>query len=320
MRVWHGLAETEGRFGPCALSIGNFDGVHAGHRFLLDRLVQIARAGGWISSVLTFDPHPAKVVAPARAPRRLSTPDERCRWIAEAGIEQVLVLPFDRAFSFLTAEEFVRRVLVANLNTRAVLVGDNFRFGHRQAGDVATLRELGGRLGFLVEPMAALKMRGRVVSSSEIRRQIERGRLALAARLLGRPYALEGEVVKGLGIGSRKTVPTLNLGTHAEMLPASGVYVTRTTDLENGRRWPSVTNVGFRPTFGGDSLSIETFLLEGPGEAPPSRIRVEFLFRLRGERRFPSAEALKAQILKDVGRSKAYFRRRARWAEKPRPV
>jgi len=301
-------------FGPSGLTIGNFDGVHAGHREILRRVVALAGERGWKPSVLTFDPHPARIVAPDRAPKLLTTPEERVRLMREEGIEQVLILPFTRELAGFSPERFVRDIVVERLEARAVLVGDNFRFGHEHAGDTRLLAELGQRFAFQVEAIPAIRMRGRVVSSSEVRRLIEAGRVALAGRLLGRPYALQGEVVSGQGIGSKQTVPTLNLAPAAEVLPARGVYVTRTTDAASRRRWNSVTNIGTRPTFGGDSVTIETFLLDPLEGDSPRAIRVEFLRRLREERRFEDAAALKRQILRDVERAQAYFRRVSRSA------
>ena len=308
------------RFGPSALTIGNFDGVHAGHREILRRVVALARERGWKPAVLTFDPHPARIVAPERAPRLLTTPEERSRLMREEGIEQVLILPFTRELAGFSPERFVREIVVERLEARAVLVGDNFRFGHLHAGDTRLLAELGLRYEFLVEAVPAIRMRGRVVSSSEVRRLIEAGSVALAGRLLGRPYTLEGEVVAGQGIGSKQTVPTLNLAATAEVMPARGVYVTRTTDAAGGRRWISVTNIGTRPTFGGDSVTVETFLLDPLEGGSPRAIRVEFLRRLREERRFEDAAALKAQILRDVARAQAYFRRVSRIGGKARDL
>src|SRR4030095_14466996 len=191
---------------------------------------------------------------------------------------------------------------------KAVLVGENFRFGHEHAGDVRLLQELGVRLGFAVEVIPGVKRRRSLFSSSEIGRLIETGKVSRACRLLDRPFALEGEVVHGHGIGAAQTVPTLNLKTVAEVLPGNGVYVTRTEEPD-GRLWPSVTNVGYRPTFGGTEHSIETFLLEPLEGVTPSHIRVEFLRRLRDEKKFDSPEQLKTQILRDVRRARTYFRR-----------
>jgi riboflavin kinase / FMN adenylyltransferase len=314
MRIYRSLDEVPADFGPSALTIGNFDGVHFGHRRILRRLTELAKAHEWKPSVLTFDPHPTKVVAPQRSPLLMTTPEQRAELMREEGIEQVLIVPFTRELAQLSPEEFVRTLLVERLGARAVLVGDNFRFGHRQAGNVEVLKELGRRYGFGTEIVGAVSCRGRVVSSSGIRSLILAGKVNLAARLLLRPYAVEGSVVSGRGVGSKQTVPTLNLATAAEVIPARGVYITRTRDLEGARVWNSVTNIGYRPTFGAsDELSIETFLLEPLAGETPQRIRVEFLRRIRDERQFNSAEELKAQIFRDVRTAQGYFRRARSW-------
>ena len=314
MEVYRSLAEVPANFGPTALTIGNFDGVHYGHRHILKRVVALAREQGWNASVLTFDPHPACVVAPQRAPRLLTTPDRRVELMREEGIDQVLILPFTPDLARWTPEEFSRQLLAARLNARAVLVGANFRFGNQQSGDVSVLAELGRQLGFDTIAIPAVSCRGRIVSSSAIRDAILAGQVALAARLLRHPYGVEGEVVKGHGVGARQTVPTLNLSTHADVIPARGVYITRTAEREAAREWNSITNIGYRPTFTDThELSIETFLLDPLEGETPHRIRVEFLCRVRDERQFESPEALKIQILKDVRAARAYFRRVKAW-------
>lgn len=295
------------------VTIGNFDGVHAAHRAILRRVVAIARGNDWTPTVLTFDPHPTRLVAPDRAPRLLSTPQERSAVMRKEGIERVMILPFTNEIASLSPEEFAKRILVDDLHASAVLVGENFRFGHKAAGDIKTLRMLGERYGFVTEAVAAVRRRGRVVSSSEVRRLVESGKVSLACRLLERPYTLEGEVVRGHGIGARQTVPTLNLRTAAEVLPARGVYITRTADLDSTRQWESITNVGFRPTFEGEELTIETFLLSPFEGHSPACIGVQFLRRVRDEKKFESPEALKTQILRDVDRARTYFRRLALW-------
>ena len=308
MRVARSLEEAA-QFEPVAVTIGNFDGVHAGHQQLLHQVKQAAAQKGLQPAVLTFDPHPASIVAPRRASRLLTTQAERCSVLAREGIEYVLVLPFTRELANWTPEQFVERVLVKALRAGVVVVGDNFRFGHNQAGDVNLLARLGARCGFETRVVPPFQWRGRVVSSSEIRRAVEAGNVSLAGRLLGRPYGVEGAGVPGHGVGAKQTVPTLNLQTHAQVLPLNGVYITRTRDLESARQWKSITNLGYRPTFDGRELSLETFLLDPFDPPAPSRIRVEFLRRVREERKFASPEELKAQILHDVVRAQAYFRR-----------
>jgi riboflavin kinase/FMN adenylyltransferase len=294
-----------------AVTIGAFDGIHLGHRQLFESVQSIAAARGLKPAVLTFDPHPATIVAPERAPKLITTLDERRRLLAGLGMDEVHVVPFTPALSLLTPEQFVRQILIEQLQTKAVIVGANFRFGHQQAGHIDDLERLGAQLDFTVHAAPVLSWRGRKVSSTAIRQAITSGNLSLANRLLGRPYPLRGAVVPGHGIGSKQTVPTLNLDTPAELLPAHGVYITRTRDLDSARTWNSITNIGLRPTFSGDSLTIETFLLDPFDGHTPAHIEVELLRRVREERKFPSPEALKAQIFADVSRAQAYFRRTA---------
>ncbi len=293
-------------FGPSAVAIGVFDGVHAGHQELLRRTIATARELGVKSAVLTFHPHPACVVAPQRAPKLLYSPQERCQLLSEQGIDEVLVLPFNQAVASMPPEEFASGLLRSVFDARAILVGENFRFGCARAGDITTLAEL----GFTTRPLQAVERRGLIVSSSEIRKRVESGEVSLAGRLLGRFYTIGGEIVSGHGIGSKQTVPTLNLRTTAEIVPARGVYITRTTDPDTGRQWQSITNIGVRPTFeNAGGASIETFLLSPFSGDTPKQIRLEFLHRVRDERKFESPEALKSQILKDVRTAQTYFRR-----------
>ncbi|MEZ5352563.1 MAG: bifunctional riboflavin kinase/FAD synthetase [Bryobacteraceae bacterium] len=310
MKLFRTLAEAERGVAlsgePSGVCIGNFDGVHLGHQALIGRLREECAVLGAKPSVLTFDPHPARVLAPERAPRLLSTVEQRLAWMSAAGVEQALVLPFTPEFAAMTPEEFVEGVLVRAAGARVVVVGANFRFGRKQSGDAARLAELGERHGFITRVVEGVYARGRLVSSTEIRKLVESGNVRMAGRLLGRCFAVEGVVVSGAGIGSRQTVPTLNLSTEAEVLPGAGVYVTRATDIGSGAQWASVTNAGVRPTFDGEQFVIETFVLDGLRGEAPRRLRVEFLFRLRDERRFADAASLKAQILRDVVRARRY--------------
>lgn len=314
LRIFRSLAEAAGAFGPSAVTIGNFDGLHIGHRELMRRTVRLARETDSTPSVLTFHPHPKAIVSSIGAPRLLTLPEERCELMAAEGIGQVLILPFDASIAALDPADFFRRILVNALGARALCVGDNFHFGSKQTGGIDVLKKLGADLGVKVEIVDAIVRRGAVVSSSEIRRLINLGNVSRAGRLLERPYSLSGNVVPGEGRGSRETVPTLNLeitslDSAERALPARGVYITRTFDPDSRRRWASITNVGRRPTFAGGHLTIETFLLDSLEPPAPARIRLEFFRRVREERRFPDAKALKAQILTDVTRARAYFRR-----------
>jgi riboflavin kinase / FMN adenylyltransferase len=262
MRVFRSPAQVPADFGPSVVTIGNFDGVHQGHRQIMRRVVELARQKGCVPTVLTFDPHPARVLAPERAPKLLMTIDQRLRAMEQEGIDAVLLIPFSLEFAALTPGQFAEQTLAATMKARMVLVGTDFRFGCKQSGNIETLRELGGRFGFGVEPISGIERKGERISSTGIRSRISRGEVSKACRLLGAPFTLEGNVVRGHGIGSKQTVPTLNLAAENEVLPAVGVYVTRTRDLDTGREWNSITNVGYRPTFGGDALTIETYLLQ----------------------------------------------------------
>jgi riboflavin kinase / FMN adenylyltransferase len=314
-RVFRSLEEVPADFGPSVVTIGNFDGVHAGHRELMRRAGELSREhGSWRPSVLTFDPHPSTLVAPARAPKLLTSMETRLEQMRDVGIRQVFILPFTWDVAHLSPEAFTSRLLVEAMKARAVVVGDNFRFGHKQSGDTARLKELGELHGFRTEVVGSVTRRGRIVSSTEIRMLLGAGNVTLANRLLERPYSLTGSIIGGHGVGRSRTVPTLNLQPPGEVLPAQGVYITRASDADIvSRQWEAVTNVGIRPTFQnhghGHELAIETFLLSPFDGVDPKRIRLEFLRRLREERKFDSPEELKAQILRDVSRAHAFFRR-----------
>lgn len=290
-----------------ALTIGNFDGVHLGHRQLLHRVGECARARGAVPAALTFEPHPIRVLAPARAPQMLSSAAERARLIEQQGIELLVVLPFTEELAHLTPEEFVHGILTGRLRTVLICVGPNFRFGHRQAGDTQRLIELSRREGFAVEVLPAVRVRGRMVSSTEIRQLLAEGRVHMAGRLLGRPFRNSGPIIAGQGVGRRLTVPTLNFAPIEEQLPRAGVYVTRTYLGE--KPCLSVTNVGRKPTFGEHRLTVETHLLNFDGLIHENTMTIEYLHRLRDEIKFQNPEALKLQIQKDARRSLKFFRR-----------
>jgi riboflavin kinase/FMN adenylyltransferase len=291
------------------LAIGNFDGIHLGHQAILRATVERARALNAVSTALTFDPSPRKVLRPETAPLRLSTNAQRMQWFNALGLEAVVVLPFTLDLARLSPAEFIEQILVRDLHVKAVLVGENFRFGHKQAGDVKLLSELGAKHGFAVVIVPPVVYRGEVVSSTIIRREVAEGDVSHAARLLGRPFSLTGEVVSGTGTGRRFTFPTLNLAAEQELLPARGVYVTRTCLEGETRSHRSVTNIGMRPTFNGSSLSVETHLLDAQLATAPKRIEVRFWRRLREEKKFSGPEELRAQIARDIARANKFFSR-----------
>jgi riboflavin kinase / FMN adenylyltransferase len=306
MQVVRDLLELREPLHKSAVTIGNFDGIHLGHRELLGRVVNSARELDATSVVVTFDPHPAQILAPERVPKTLTPFALKARLIEQEDIDLLAVLRFNRELSMLSPAEFVRRILVEKLRAAVVHVGSNFRFGHQRAGDTALLAELGRKSGFRVETLPLIKIRGQQVSSSQIRHSLSEGKVEIAGRMLGRPYAVSGAVVAGEGIGHKKTVPTLNLGPVKQQLPKNGVYITRAR--VSGALHESVTNVGHKPTFGQHRLTVETFLLNFQGEVQALEMEIEFLHRLRDEIKFSDAEALKQQIQQDVKKSLEFFR------------
>jgi riboflavin kinase/FMN adenylyltransferase len=291
------------------LAIGNFDGIHLGHQAILRAVEERAIETGCVATALTFDPSPRRVLKPESAPPRLSTSAQRMDWFGMVGLESAVVMPFTLELARLSPEDFVDQILVRDLQVRAVLVGENFHFGHRQAGDVKLLRQLGMRSGFDVIVIPPVTYRGEIVSSTCIRKAISEGDVSYAARLLGRPFVLTGEVVKGAGIGRKFTFPTLNLKPEQEMLPAQGVYVTRTRIDGESKTRRSVTNVGVRPTFNGSGVTVETHLLNFPDEIAPKRIEVHFWKRHRSEKKFSGPDDLRAQIRKDIANADQFFTR-----------
>jgi riboflavin kinase/FMN adenylyltransferase len=291
------------------VAIGNFDGIHLGHQSILRAAV--ARAGdiNAVPTVLTFDPPPQKILRPESAPLRLSTQNQRLRAFADLHMESAVVLPFTHALSRLTPQEFVDQILVRDLQVRAVFVGENFRFGHKQSGDAALLRQLGVERGFDVVIVPQVVHGSQIVSSTIIRREIAAGDVTRAARLLGRPFVLTGKVIPGTGTGRRFTFPTLNLGPEQELLPARGVYITRTLLERESRSRRSVTNIGVRPTFNGSSVTVESHILEPIPEISPGRIEVEFWKRLREEKKFSGPDELRAQIARDISTARKFFTR-----------
>jgi riboflavin kinase/FMN adenylyltransferase len=310
--VFHTTSEWAARFGASGrraiISIGNFDGLHLGHQKILRGVVDRARDSGAIAAVVTFDPHPVKVLRPAQAPLLLETMQQRLAGFAALSLDAALVLHFDATLAGLPAEDFVRRILVDPVRASAILVGAAFRFGFHQAGDVALLKQMGAQLDFTVEVVEPVICDGQVISSTAIRKAIAEGHVAAAARLLGRPFALTGQVVRGAGRGATVLVPTLNLAPEQELIPASGVYATET--VVDGHLYRSATNIGFRPTFNGTHRSIESHLFEFSRQIIEGPLEVRFWERLREERRFNSPDELLAQIRSDLDHARAYFRLR----------
>jgi riboflavin kinase/FMN adenylyltransferase len=306
--VFRSVQEIPSGFGPSVASIGNFDGVHRGHREILSAVVAEARSLGARAVAITFEPHPEQFLRPADAPRLLTPQPEKLRLLGLTGIDAVLVLPFDATLASLPAREFVRGILVEALGLRSLHEGGNFRFGRRAEAGVKELAQFGAEFGFSVHVHAAVEVRGMEISSSTIRELLAAGDMKRARWMLARPFSVLSTPARGRGIGTRLLVPTVNLAAYDGQLPAFGVYVTRLTVA--GRCFQAVTNVGNRPTFGEASFAIESHILDfEPIELDEQTpVELEFLLRLRGEIEWPSPEALKTQIFKDVARAQRYFR------------
>jgi len=308
MQVFRELEEVPVQMGPTVVSVGNFDGVHVAHQAVVRRMVERAHAIGGKAVVVTFEPHPLRILRPDVAPKLLSPLPVKLQLLEQTGVDAVLVLPFSRDLSLVTAHDFARQVLVDALHAREVHEGYNFHFGHKAQGNVETLAGFGREMGFDVHTYSELMLRGHHVSSTEIRALVAAGRVDRARALLGRPFSILSNPGRGRGYGTRYTVPTVNLARYDELVPANGVYITRVRI--SGECFDAVTNVGVRPTFGPDSFAIESHLLNFHEIELLAQTEVELIFlkRLRDEIKFESVEALREQIGRDVARAQRFFR------------
>jgi len=307
MRIFRAVEEIPTDLGPTVVSVGNFDGVHCGHKQVLKEVVQRARAVGAKAVGVTFDPHPVRILRPDVAPKLITPQPRKEALLAKCGLYALVVIPFTRDFSMTTAAGFARNILAAKLRAVEVHEGENFHFGHKAQGTTGRLAELGREFGFEVKSYPVMMLRGSPVSSSHIRELLASGKVSRARHLLGRVFSITATPGRGRGYGHKYTVPTINLSRYDELAPADGVYITRTrVDQET---FDSVTNIGNRPTFGDDLFAIETHLLGFHPIAVTAQTEVEisFLRWRRPEIKFPSVEALKEQIGKDVRRAQRYF-------------
>jgi riboflavin kinase / FMN adenylyltransferase len=293
---------------PCVLVVGNFDGVHQGHQVVLRESVDHARAIGLAASVLTFHPHPASVVG-GGAPPLLTTLERRVDLMGQLGVERVYVRRFDAAFAAWQPERFARELVAATLQAHLVVIGENFRFGAKRAGDLTLLRDLGGRLGFETRVHAVASDARGPFSSTRAREAVAAADLEEVRKVLGRPHALTGVVVRGDERGRTIGFPTANLGEVPELLPPDGVYAVTVDEVDADARAirtlaMGVTNVGVRPTVGGDRRAVETYLLDFSRDVYGARLRLHLVARLRDETRFASLGELKAQIARDVAEAR----------------
>jgi riboflavin kinase/FMN adenylyltransferase len=307
MRLFHGTDNADIQR-PTVLTLGVFDGLHLGHQLIVRTVVERARETSAIPTVITFDPHPRAVLHPESAPPLLQTLDQKVEGFGVLGIEQTIVVRFDKEFSQIRAEDFLRDVVKDRLHAKEVYLGCGFAFGHDREGNIELLRRVSRELEFFADEVPEVQFRSQRVSSSKVRSLLADGKVNLARRLLGRPYGVEGRVERGAERGAGLGFPTANLHATNRVIPRNGVYVTGS--LIEGQWRRSVTNVGVRPTFAADSEpSVETFVMDWAGDLYGDVVRVRFLYRLRDERKFGSIEELKAQIEKDVARAQSYFER-----------
>jgi riboflavin kinase / FMN adenylyltransferase len=307
MQIFRTLDEVPADFGPALVSVGNFDGVHRAHAHVLGEIVARARATGGKAVAVTFEPHPTRILRPEAGLKLLTPTPEKLRWLEGTGVDAVLLLPFGRDLSLMTPRQFAERILKKKLHALEVNEGFNFRFGHKAAGDMEMLAEFGREMGFEVKIYPEMTLCGETVSSSQIRKLLTAGRVSRARHLLARPFCILGTPGRGRGYGSKYTVPTINLARYEELVPKDGVYITWTR--VGAERFDSVTNVGNRPTFGAELFAIETHLLNfHPIElTPETEVEICFLERLRDEIKFPSVDALREQIARDVKKARRYF-------------
>lgn len=306
MQLWRSLEEIPSDLGPTVVVIGNFDGVHLGHRHVVNRARETAAERSLAVVAVTFDPHPMAVLRPEHAPMTLTSLERRAELLAEAGADGVLALPFDRDVARWTPEEFVRRVLVDGLHAAAVVVGANFRYGHRAAGDVATLREAGERYGFTAEGIP-LDGGPQVWSSTYVRMSLAGGDVAGAAEALGRPYAVRGVVVRGDQRGRELGFPTANVPAGGlTAVPPDGVYAGTLRRLDTGEAYPAAISVGTNPTFDGvRDRRVESYVLDRTDlDLYGVEVEVSFVERLRGMVAFESVEKLIDQMTDDVDRAR----------------
>ena len=308
MQLFRHLEEVPADLAPTVVSVGNFDGVHRAHQEVVRHMAERAHQLGGKAVVVTFEPHPVRILRPDYAPKLIAPLPIKLKLLEATGIDAVLVLPFTRDLSLMTAHDFAQQVLAEALHAREVHEGYNFHFGHKAEGNVHTLAGFGSELGFELKIYPEKTLRGHHVSSSEIRKLIGEGDVSMARALLGRPFSIFSNPGRGRGYGHKYTVPTINLTRYEELVPADGVYITR---LRVGDEcFDAVTNVGNRPTFGTDSFAIESHLLNfHPIELlAQTELELIFLKRIRAEIKFPSVDALREQIAKDVHRARRYFR------------
>jgi riboflavin kinase/FMN adenylyltransferase len=306
MKIFHGT-DNANILRPTVTTLGVFDGLHIGHQRIMAKVVERAKTLGVVPTVITFDPHPRAVLHPESAPPLLQTLDQRLANFDVLGIEQTIIIPFDKEFAAIEADRFLNEIVRERLQAKEVYLGKGFAFGKERKGNIELLRSMSAENGFFADEVDEVTLRGTRVSSSTLRKLLNEGRVNLARRMLGRPYGVEGVIVHGAKRGRTLGFPTANLKPHNRVIPKFGVYATAA--LVDGVWRRSITNIGIRPTFENDNeLSIETYIFDYDDDLYGDSIRVRFLHRIRDERKFSGIDELKAQIEKDTLRAANYFR------------
>jgi riboflavin kinase/FMN adenylyltransferase len=307
MRLFHGTDNAD-IARPTVVTLGVFDGLHLGHQAIIRKVVERARSLTASATVLTFEPHPRAVLHPESAPPLLQTFDQKIEALSVLGIDQTIVIHFDKAFAQIRAEDFLRDIVADRLHAKEVYLGTGFAFGHNREGNIELLRRVSSWLGFHAAEVPEVGLRGCRIGSTRIRELLQQGRVNLARRMLGRPYGVEGRVIRGAERGLKLGFPTANIQPHNRVIPRGGVYITAALIDQQWRR--SVTNIGTRPTFDqSKDLSVETHVLNWSGDLYGDVVRVRFLHRLRDEKKFGSVADLKTQIEHDITRAAEFFGR-----------
>lgn len=308
MEIVVGLEAIKTPYPGTVLTIGNYDGVHVGHQKILSTVIRRAEETNGTSMVMTFEPHPAKVIAPERDIKLLTTTEEKARLIEAMGMHVLLLVNFNREFASMLPDDFIEDVLVNMLDVKEVIVGDNYTFGKNKKGTIELLRKRGKEYGFRVQAIDNVIVDHTTVSSSAVRSLLQRGAVFEASRYLGRYYSIEGKVIKGKGRGQKLlNIPTANISTPVGITPKEGVYAVRVT--VRGTLYDGVANIGKNPTFGNETVSYEVHLFSFSGNLLGEQIRIEFIDRIRGERTFPNAASLEKQIRADIEYARQLFKR-----------
>jgi len=307
MKIFHGT-DNANILRLTVLTLGVFDGLHLGHQRIMEQVVTRAKIVRAVPTAITFDPHPRSVLYPENAPPLLQTLDQRLANFEVLGIEQAIVIRFDKSFAKQDAEVFLRDIVHERLQAKEVYLGKGFAFGKNRGGNIELLREMSGKFGFFADEVPEVTLRGQRISSSKIRQFLAAGKVNLARRMLGRPYGVEGQIIHGMRRGRTIGFPTANLHPHNRVIPKYGVYATAT--LIDGVWRRSITNVGVRPTFESDKEpSIESYIFDFDGDLYGDVLRVRFLHRIRDEKKFGGIEELRSQIERDTRRALNYFAR-----------